>query len=79
MQRPPLCSASGGQMQGRLLPSNDEERQRAEKMGADVTKKYTIDDMAHGDVIFSATGVTDGSLAAGRAFPRRLSRKRKPW
>ncbi|MEM9106955.1 MAG: class II fructose-bisphosphatase [Pseudomonadota bacterium] len=58
----------GGQMQGRLLPSNDDERARAEKMGADVQKKYGIDDMASGDVIFSATGVTDGSLLAGVHF-----------
>ncbi len=58
----------GGQMQGRLLPSNDEERARAEKMGADVQKKYSIDDMASGDVIFSATGVTDGSLLEGVHF-----------
>ncbi|MEO0810524.1 MAG: class II fructose-bisphosphatase [Pseudomonadota bacterium] len=58
----------GGQMQGRLLPSNDHERQRAEKMGADVTKKYTMDDMASGDVIFSATGVTGGSLLDGVRF-----------
>ena len=58
----------GGQMQGRLLPSDDAERQRAEKMGADVNKKYSIDDMASGDVIFSATGVTDGSLLDGVHF-----------
>ena len=58
----------GGQMQGRLLPSDDAERQRAEKMGADVQKKYSIDDMASGDVIFSATGVTDGSLLDGVHF-----------
>ncbi len=58
----------GGQMQGRLLPANDQERKRAESMGADVTKKYTLDDMAHGDVIFSATGVTDGSLLQGVHF-----------
>jgi fructose-1,6-bisphosphatase II / sedoheptulose-1,7-bisphosphatase len=58
----------GGQMQGRLLPSNDQERERAEKMGADVNKKYTIDDMASGDVIFSATGVTGGSLLDGVHF-----------
>lgn len=58
----------GGQMQGRLLPSNDEERARSEKMGADVQKKYSIDDMASGDVIFSATGVTDGSLLEGVRF-----------
>lgn len=58
----------GGQMQGRLLPADDAERQRAEKMGADVQKKYSIDDMASGDVIFSATGVTDGSLLDGVHF-----------
>ena len=37
-------------------------------MGADVSKKYSIDDMAAGDVIFSATGVTDGSLLEGVHF-----------
>lgn len=58
----------GGQMQGQLLPMKDEERQRAEKMGADVNRKYSIDDMASGDVIFSATGVTDGSLLEGVHF-----------
>ena len=58
----------GGQMQGRLLPSSDQERERAEKMGADVQKKYSINDMASGDVIFSATGVTDGSLLEGVHF-----------
>jgi len=58
----------GGQMQGRLLPANDAERERAERMGADVNKKYTIEEMAHGDVIFSATGVTDGSLLKGVHF-----------
>jgi fructose-1,6-bisphosphatase II / sedoheptulose-1,7-bisphosphatase len=58
----------GGQMQGRLLPQNDAERERAGKMGADVDKKYTIDDMATGDVIFSATGVTGGSLLEGVQF-----------
>ena len=59
---------TGGQMQGRLLPADNAERERAEKMGADVTKKYTIDDMAHGDVIFAASGVTDGSLLQGVHF-----------
>jgi len=37
-------------------------------MGADVNKKYTLEDMASGDVIFSATGVTDGSLLEGVHF-----------
>jgi fructose-1,6-bisphosphatase II / sedoheptulose-1,7-bisphosphatase len=61
-------ACTGGQMQGRLLPANDEERQRAERMGADVSRKYSIGDMAKGDVIFSATGVTDGSLLQGVHF-----------
>lgn len=59
---------TGGQMQGRLLPQSDAERERAEKMGASIAKKYLIGDMAHGDVIFSATGVTSGSLLEGVQF-----------
>ncbi|MEM7774442.1 MAG: class II fructose-bisphosphatase [Pseudomonadota bacterium] len=58
----------GGQMQGRLLPADAEERTRAERMGADVTKKYAMEEMASGDVIFAATGVTDGSLLSGVHF-----------
>jgi fructose-1,6-bisphosphatase II / sedoheptulose-1,7-bisphosphatase len=58
----------GGQMQGRLMPLKDEERVRAEKMGADVKRKYRMQDMASGDVIFSATGVTGGSLLEGVQF-----------
>lgn len=58
----------GGQMQGRLKPQKDEERVRAEKMGADVKRKYTMQDMASADVVFSATGVTDGSLLDGVHF-----------
>jgi len=58
----------GGQMQGRLMPLKDEERERAEKMGADINRKYRMEDMASGDVIFSATGVTDGSLLDGVHF-----------
>jgi fructose-1,6-bisphosphatase II / sedoheptulose-1,7-bisphosphatase len=58
----------GGQIQGRLMPLKDEERERAAKMGADVNRKYTMQDMASGDVIFSATGVTDGSLLDGVHF-----------
>lgn len=59
---------TGGQMQGRLLPQSDAEHERAEKMGASISKKYLIGDMAHGDVIFSATGVTSGSLLEGVHF-----------
>ncbi len=58
----------GGQIQGRLMPLKDEERERAAKMGADVNRKYTMEDMASGDVIFSASGVTDGSLMQGVHF-----------
>jgi fructose-1,6-bisphosphatase II / sedoheptulose-1,7-bisphosphatase len=59
----------GGQIQGRLIPSNDEERVRAAKMGiTDINKKFKLEDMASADVIFSATGVTDGSLLDGVRF-----------
>ena len=56
----------GGQIQGRLIPMKDEERQRAEKMGiSDINRKFKLEDMASADVVFSATGVTDGSLLKG--------------
>jgi fructose-1,6-bisphosphatase II / sedoheptulose-1,7-bisphosphatase len=60
---------TGGQMQGRLMPTSDEERKRAEKMGiSDINRKFVLEDMASGDVILSATGVTDGSLLDGVHF-----------
>jgi len=56
----------GGQMQGRLLFRNDDERGRAKKWGiTDLDAKYSTEDMASGDVIFAASGVTDGSLLRG--------------
>ena len=59
----------GGQIEGRLLPASDEQRERAQKMGiADVNRKFKLEDMASADVIFSATGVTDGSLLDGVRF-----------
>ncbi len=59
----------GGQIQGRLMPSNDEEVARAKKMGVtDIKKKFTLADMASADVIFAATGVTSGSLLEGVKF-----------
>ncbi|HML42549.1 MAG TPA: fructose-bisphosphatase class II family protein, partial [Hyphomicrobium zavarzinii] len=59
----------GGQIQGRLMPSNDGERERAHKMGiTDIRKKFTLADMASSDVIFAATGVTSGSLLDGVKF-----------
>jgi fructose-1,6-bisphosphatase II / sedoheptulose-1,7-bisphosphatase len=59
----------GGQMQGRLHPQKREEEARAAAMGiADIRRKFTMEEMASGDVIFSATGVTDGSLLDGVHF-----------
>ena len=56
----------GGQMFGRLMFRNDDERGRASKAGiTDFDRIYTRDDMVTADVIFAATGVTDGSLLAG--------------
>ena len=56
----------GGQFQGRLLFRNDDERARAAKWGVeDLDRVYHLSDLAKGDVIFAATGVTDGSLLEG--------------
>ena len=56
----------GGQMYGRLLFRNDDERGRATKAGIeDFDRIYARDDMVTHDVIFAATGVTDGSLLPG--------------
>ena len=56
----------GGQMQGRLVFRNDDERARAHRLGMnDLSRKYSLTDLAKGDVMFAATGVTDGSLLRG--------------
>jgi fructose-1,6-bisphosphatase II / sedoheptulose-1,7-bisphosphatase len=56
----------GGQFKGRLTFRNEDERARARKWGiADLDKQYDLSDLAKGDCIFAATGVTDGSLLAG--------------
>ena len=56
----------GGQIYGRLLFRNDNERARAASAGiTDLNRIYTRDDMVKGDVIFAATGVTSGSLLPG--------------
>ncbi|WP_084583677.1 class II fructose-bisphosphatase [Sphingomonas azotifigens] len=56
----------GGQFQGRLVFRNEDERARAAKWGIeDLDKIYSLDELAKGDCIFAATGVTDGSLLAG--------------
>lgn len=59
----------GGQMQGKLLLDTKEKRDRAFKMGVkDPNRIYTAEDMAKGDVLFAATGVTDGNMLAGVKF-----------
>lgn len=56
----------GGDMQGRLKPRNDEEIVRAKKMGIeDMDQIFGLEDLASGDVIFAATGVTDGEMLDG--------------
>jgi len=56
----------GGQMMGRLVFDNDEQRARARQMGdADIDRKLLLDDLAHGDIMFAATGVTGGWMLAG--------------
>ena len=56
----------GGQFKGRLVFRNDDERARARKWGiTDLNKQYDLTELAKGDCIFAATGVTDGSLLAG--------------
>ena len=56
----------GGQIHGRLLFRNDDERLRAEKAGiSNLSQIYSRDDMVTQDVIFAATGVTSGSLLEG--------------
>lgn len=56
----------GGQMQTRLIFRNEDEKNRAYKLGIkDLDKKYFLNDLASGDVMFAATGVTDGSMLDG--------------
>ncbi|MFN7728460.1 MAG: class II fructose-bisphosphatase [Bdellovibrio sp.] len=63
----------GGDFQGRLKFRNDDERSRASKMGLkDLNKKFLIDELARGKVMFCATGVTDGPFLKGvKALPGR--------
>ena len=61
----------GGQMQGKLIFRNDDERGRAHRLGIiDLDRKYGLLDLAQGDVMFAATGVTNGTMLRGvRRFP----------
>ncbi len=59
----------GGDMQGRLKPRNDEEIVRAKKMGiTDMNRIYTAEELAKGEVMFAATGVTTGDFLKGVRF-----------
>lgn len=60
----------GGFFQGRLVMLTDEQKERAKKMGiTDLNKKFSIDDLAKGDeLLFVATGVTDGTILKGVTF-----------
>jgi fructose-1,6-bisphosphatase II len=59
----------GGDMFGRLKWRNDEEKERAKKMGiSDLDRIYKIDELATGDVMFAATGVTNGDYLRGVRF-----------
>lgn len=63
----------GGQMQGRLVLDSDEKIARAARMGiSDPNKVYRMDEMARGDVLFAATGVTDGNMLSGVKFGRHM-------
>ena len=59
----------GGQMEGRLQLNSEEKIARAKTMGIDDPEKiYTMEEMARGDVLFAATGVTDGNMLSGVKF-----------
>jgi fructose-1,6-bisphosphatase class II len=61
--------STGGDMQARLKPRNDEEARRIRDAGIkDLDKKFTIEEMASGSVMFAASGVTNGDLLRGVRF-----------
>lgn len=66
----------GGDFQGRLKFRSEEEKNRAKKMGvSDLEKKYTVDELAKGSVMFVATGVTDGPFLKGvKTLPGRQAK-----
>jgi len=67
---PALAAAAlrcvGGQLQTRLVFRKDEERRRAERLGiTDFNRRYKLNELASGDVVFAATGVTNGTMLDG--------------
>jgi fructose-1,6-bisphosphatase II len=64
----------GGELQGRLWPRNDDEREEALRLGYDVTKVLDLDNLVQGDnCFFAATGITDGELLRGVRYDSRGS------
>ena len=61
---------AGGDMFGQLKPRNQEEAERARRMGLEMDKRLSIEDLAGGDVLFAATGVTNGEFLRGVRFVR---------
>ncbi len=62
---------TGGQMQGRLILDTEEKKERAARMGVDDPEKvYDMEEMAQGDVLFAACGVTDGNMLRGVRFAK---------
>ncbi|MDE4969627.1 fructose-bisphosphatase class II, partial [Francisella tularensis] len=56
----------GGQMQARFIFNDEEEIKLAHRLGiTDINKKYDIDDLASCDIVFAASGVTDGNMLQG--------------
>jgi fructose-1,6-bisphosphatase II len=59
----------GGDIQGRLLPKDDKQKERMNKMGLDNPNKiFKINDLAKGDLMFAATGITRGKFLRGVRF-----------
>jgi fructose-1,6-bisphosphatase II len=60
----------GGDMQGQLVFRNEREKDRARQMmgDEDIHRVFSLDDLAHGDIVFSATGVTTGDMLRGVRF-----------
>lgn len=58
-----------GELQGKLTPMNDEQRERCKDMGVDVEKVLTLEDLVKGnEILFAATGISDGELLKGVGF-----------
>lgn len=58
-----------GELQGKLMPSSDEQRVRCVEMGVDVERVFTLDDLVRGnEILFAATGISDGELLKGVGY-----------